>query len=134
MQIFIGKVWNPAATVNSVKISIQIDHVGATTNRVDELYRDSFDLFLDPQPKVSPGLLANSMDLNTNQFFTLGKDVTDVNGYVYLTAQCFGSPVSGNYYFVSKLPPYLQVQNNQISPFGFFDCSPMSFVWCITMP
>ena len=86
MQVFIGKVWNPATAVNSVKVSIQIDHVGTTTNRVDEMYRDSFDLFLDPQPKVSPGLLANSMDLNTNQFFTIGQDVTDVNGYLYMTA------------------------------------------------
>jgi hypothetical protein len=134
MQIYIGKVWNPVSPVKSVEISIQINHVQNGTNRVFELYRDSFELFLDPQNTVSPGLLANSMDLNTNQFFTMGTDVGDTNGYLSMTAQSFSVPVSGNYYFVVKLPSYLQVQNNQIAPGGFFDCSSMSFVWCITMP
>lgn len=66
------------------------------------------------------GLTASSMDLNTNQFFTINTDVADPNGYLYLTAQSFSIPVSGNFYFVVKLPPYLQVQNNQIAPTGFF--------------
>lgn len=88
---------------------------------------------MDPQSKVV-GLTANSIDPNTNQFFTISTDVTDLNGYLYLTAQTFTTPVSGNFYFVVKLPPYLQVQNNQIAPTGFFDCSSLSFLWCITMP
>lgn len=134
MQVYIGKVWNPATAVKSVEIKVQINHVGNSTNRVYELYRDSFELFLDPQPKVAAGLTANSMDLNTNQFFTSSSDVTDADGYLYLTAESFNTPVSGNFYFVVKLPPYLQVQNNQIAPTGFFECSPLSFVWCITMP
>ena len=134
MEIYIGKIWNPATAVKSVEIGVRVDHVANGSNRVIELYHDTFELFLDPQSKVSPGLLANSMDLNTNQFFTTGQDVTDINGYLYLTSQSFGIPVSGSYYFVIKLPPYLQVQNNQVAPTSFFDCSPMSFVWCISLP
>lgn len=134
MEIYIGKVWNPASAVRSVQIGIRIDHVANGTNRVTELYRDTFELFLDPQSKTSPGLLTTSMDASTNQFFTLGQDVTDVNGYLYFTAQSFSVPVTGSYYFVVKLPPYLQVQNNQLAPTSFFDCSPMSFVWCISLP
>ena len=133
MEIYIGKIWNPATAVKSVEIGVRIDHVANGSNRVIELYHDTFELFLDPQSKVSPGLLANSMDLNTNQFFTTGQDVTDINGYLYLTSQSFGIPVSGSYYFVIKLPPYLQVQNNQVAPTSFFDCSPMSYVWCISL-
>lgn len=134
MEVYIGKVWNPATAVKSVQIGIRIDHVANGSNRVVELYHDSFELFLDPQPQVVAGLTTNSMDLNTNQFYASGTDVADPNGYLFLTSQSFSVPASGNYYFVVKLPVYLQVQNNQVAPTSFFDCSPMSFVWCISLP
>lgn len=86
MQIYLGKIWNPATAVKSVEIRIKIEHITNATNIVEEIYEDSFDLFLDPQPKVSPGILANSMDPNTNQFFALNQDVEDINGHIYLTA------------------------------------------------
>lgn len=34
MQVYVGKVWNPATAVKSVEIGIKIDHVGNGTNRV----------------------------------------------------------------------------------------------------
>ena len=49
MRLWITKVWNPTRAVISIPISIKIDHVTVSNNNVDELYYETFDVFMNSQ-------------------------------------------------------------------------------------
>lgn len=49
MKVFIAKIFNPNIAVTSFPISIRIQHVQVATNNVQELYHDTYDVFMNSQ-------------------------------------------------------------------------------------
>jgi hypothetical protein len=53
MKVFIAKIFNPAIDVTSLPLSIKIDHVTVATNNVEELYYDTYDVFMNSQDSAA---------------------------------------------------------------------------------
>jgi|JI6StandDraft_1071083.scaffolds.fasta_scaffold216589_2 hypothetical protein len=49
MKVYIAKVFNPSVFTASVNISVSITQVTVATNNVDELYYDTFNVFMNTQ-------------------------------------------------------------------------------------
>lgn len=57
MKIRVARIYNPSRAVVSIPISMRINHVTVGSNDVDELYYDTFDVFMNSQ---NPAPLADT--------------------------------------------------------------------------
>ena len=102
MQLWIAKVFNPAAAVTSVPISIKIDHVVVASNDVYELYYDTFDLFMNSQtPAPTYSVVEDCQSGASCSSCTIfSSDITNRNWFRF-SPYIAGSPtLSLGYYYV----------------------------------
>lgn len=84
MRLWIAKVFNPAAAVTSVPISIKIDHVSLTTNDITELYYDTYDLFMNSQANSPTTYTTTSCrDVYNGDIFS--SEINNRNSFLFYT-------------------------------------------------
>jgi hypothetical protein len=105
--IYVFRVWNPAATLSSVPITVKIDHVEVMTGNIYPLYKQTFRIFLDPNAQNTNPTIYSSVDDPSVRFFQNGLDVGDY-GPIVMTAQTVsGLPITKPFFMLIKLPKFL---------------------------
>jgi hypothetical protein len=84
MRLWIAKVFNPAAAVTSVPISIKIDHVSVSTNDITELYYDTFDLFMNSQAN-NPTVFQTSSCKDVCNCGIFSSEINNRNSFLFYT-------------------------------------------------
>lgn len=110
MKVYIAKVFNPSVFTPSVNISISITQVTAATNNVDELYYDTFTVFMNTQV-ASPAADVNEYVSNGVDYFQDSQDVGET-GYINLYMHSTSIPANSGYYYVIQLPFNFTVLNH----------------------
>lgn len=98
MRLWIAKVFNPAAAVSSVPISIKIDHVSVTTNDITELYYDTFHLFMNSQSNSPTDFQTSGCrDVYNGDIF--GSEINNRNSFLFYTNSLGAYDPNIGYYY-----------------------------------
>lgn len=88
MTVYIAKVFNPAIAVTSVPISVKIQHVEVSSNKIYELYYDTYDVFMNSQ--TTSLQQTNNTRSARGDSFENAKDIGD-QGYFIFDVRKLGS-------------------------------------------
>lgn len=124
MKVRMARIYNPTRAVISVPISVRIDHVQVSTNNVNELYYDTFDLFMNSQDPAPLGNNTVSCSLHTSTFTNPGYEVS---GMQWMRFYPHRKDPSGYYFYVIKMPSDYKPRNmeqNNPSCTGHDECMP----------
>lgn len=47
LKVYMARIFNPTVAVTSVPITVRINHVTTSNNNVEELYEDTYDVFMN---------------------------------------------------------------------------------------
>jgi len=108
MRLWIAKVFNPTTAVTSVPISIKIDHVTVSNNHVEEIYYDTFHLFMNSQ---TPTPTASTVD-NCNTYCsgcTIFNGEVQTRNWFRFYPKAFSTVVGGvGYYYALDMTDVLK--------------------------
>lgn len=131
MKLYIAKVFNPSVFTASVNISISITQVTVSNNNVDELYYDTFTVFMNSQTN-SPAGDVNEYVSNAQDYFQNGQDVGNT-GYINLYVQSSAINAATGYFYVVQLPKNFTVLNHEATT-AFYSCSYSWHYQCMSFP
>ena len=131
MKVYIAKIFNPSVFTPSVNISVSITQMTVGTNNVNELYYDTFTVFMNTQT-YAPAADVNEYVSNTQDYFQNSRDVGDT-GFLNLFTQSTTIDASTGYYYVVQLPWNFTVLNHEATT-TFYGCNLLWHFQCMTFP
>jgi hypothetical protein len=132
MRLWIAKVFNPAAAVTSVPISIKIDHVAVTTNDITELYYDTFHLFMNSQSN-SPTVFQTSSCRDVCNCDIFSSEINNRNSFLFYTNSLGSFDANIGFFYAIDMTSALTPRSLQ-DEWNNNDCHSSYYYYCLSFP
>ena len=114
MKVRMARIYNPTNAVQSIPFSVKIEHVTVATNNVEELYYDTYHLFMNSQTPSPAADQTRNCNHYTSDIFQ-SVEVGAV-GWFRFYPRSKGDSISSSvgYYYVIKLPEDYKPQHREV--------------------